>query len=205
MLMDLITGQLYQSTDIKLNFEQMIWEKVPNQVQVLTEISEGEAVKRFQQTKYKIKIPIGVIGSGKPTDAQYQIATHIGEELASLGLAVICGGRAGIMEAVCKGVQNKNGLSIGLLPEVGIENANKYVSLPLATGVGFARNAIIAASSFCLIAIGGGNGTLSEIAYGLQFGKPVFTIDSNLIVDGVRMCQTVSDLTTSICKLILKL
>ena len=108
-----------------------------------------------------------------------------------MGLMVICGGRKGVMEAVCKGVKENNGISIGLLPEYSIEGANQYVSIPLPTGIGFARNALIASSSYCLIAIGGGNGTLSEIAYGLQFGKKVFSIECNLNADGLIKCDDV--------------
>lgn len=120
--------------------------------------------------------PIGVIGPREPSPSQYALAERIGGELAGLGLTVLCGGRAGVMEAVCKGVADRGGLSIGLLPGDSWDSGNAYVTVPVATGIGVARNAIIARAALCLIAIGGGNGTLSEIAYGLQFGKPVFAL-----------------------------
>jgi uncharacterized protein (TIGR00725 family) len=197
------TGELYRHDNKKLNTATMCWEKVDVLPKNLSTISHEDAVRALQKTVHKIKLPIGVIGSNQPTEKQYQIAEQVGEEIASLGFSVVCGGRTGIMEAVCKGVKNKNGLSIGLLPEQDIVNANNYVSIPLATGVGLARNSIIAASALCLVAIGGGYGTLSEIAYGLQFKKSVFTLHSNLTIEGTITCETVSDLIDKICNTIL--
>jgi hypothetical protein len=45
-------------------------------------------------------------------------------------------------------------VSIGLLPDTDASQANPFVSVPLATGIGEARNALVARASFCLIAIG---------------------------------------------------
>lgn len=100
-------------------------------------------------------------------------------------------------------MQEAGGLSIGLLPENNIENANQYVGIPLATGVGLARNYIIATSSLCLVAVGGKYGTLSEIAYGLQLGKKVFAIHSGLEVDQLVHCDTVDSIIENVCKAVL--
>jgi uncharacterized protein (TIGR00725 family) len=101
-----------------------------------------------------------------------------------LGLVVLCGGRSGVMEAACRGVARAGGLSIGLLPGEEWDSANPYVTVPIATGIGVARNALIARAALCLIAVGGGNGTLSEIAFGLQFGRPVFALAGAPTVSG---------------------
>lgn len=159
-------------------------------------------VKDLQASNNKIKTPVGVIGAGNPSEKQYLLAEEIGETLANLGLSIICGGRAGVMEAVCKGVKKGNGISIGLLPEHHLENANTFVTIPLATGIGFARNAIIACASLCVIAIGGGVGTLSEIAHSLKFGKKVLVIDCDLSVDGVIHCHTVDEVIKNVCSVI---
>ncbi len=164
-----------------------------------------ESVKKLQNSKNKIKIPIGVIGTNTPTPEQYQLAEKIGKALAELGLVIICGGRTGVMEAACKGAEAGNGISIGLLPELSIEHANQFVTIPIATGVGFARNSIIAASSLCLVAIGGGHGTLSEIAYGLQFRKKVFAINSNHQVDTLVHCNSIEMVIENVCKTVLAL
>lgn len=143
----------------------------------LTPVGPAEAIGWLQrESGTPCRPPIGVIGPREPSPSQYALAERIGAELAGLGLTVLCGGRAGVMEAVCKGVAGAGGVSIGLLPGDEWDSANPYVSVPIATGIGVARNAIIARAALCLIAIGGGNGTLSEIAYGLQFRKPVFAL-----------------------------
>ena len=63
-------------------------------------------------TSFDVKLPIGVIGAGNPTSEQYQIAEALGKALAKLGLVVLCGGKTGVMEAVCKGVHAEGGTSI---------------------------------------------------------------------------------------------
>lgn len=120
------------------------------------------------------RIPVVVIGPREPAGEQYEVARALGRALAGLGLTVLCGGRQGVMEGVCRGVAEGGGLSVGLLPGDSAAEANPYVGVPIATGIGVARNALLARAGFCLIAVGGGYGTISEMAYGLQFGKPVF-------------------------------
>jgi len=91
---------------------------------------------------------------------------------------VICGGLTGVMEAVSKGVSEAGGLCIGVVPGYSRHEANPYVSVAIATGMGHARNVIIAATADVLVAVGGEYGTLSEIAYALKMGKPVVSLHS---------------------------
>jgi hypothetical protein len=82
------------------------------------------------------------------------------------------------MEAVCKGALEAEGTTVGVLPGADKELANAYVQIALATGIGEARNAVIARAADLLVAIGGEAGTLSEIALGLKFGKEVLSYRS---------------------------
>jgi len=132
-----------------------------------------------------LREPVGVIGPREATERQLAAALKVGELLGDCGLTVLCGGRHGVMQAVCEGVARVGGLSIGLLPEADASQANPFVSVALATGIGEARNALIARASFCLIAIGSSLGTLSEVALGRQFGKTVIGADGAADVDGV--------------------
>lgn len=148
-------------------------------------LGDAEAVRWLQrESGSPCRPPVGVIGPREPTPEQAAMAEIVGAGLADLGLVVLCGGRSGVMEAACRGVASKGGLSIGLLPGEDWDSANPYVTVPIATGIGVARNALIARAALCLIAIGGGVGTLSEIAFGLQFGKPVFALSGAPKVDG---------------------
>ena len=148
-------------------------------------IGDAEAVRWLQRDSGSpCRPPVGIIGPREPTPEQEALAETIGAGLADLGLVVLCGGRSGVMEAACRGAARAGGLSIGLLPGEEWDSANPYVTVPIATGIGVARNALIARAALCLIAVGGGNGTLSEIAFGLQFGRPVFALAGAPTVPG---------------------
>ena len=138
-----------------------------------------------RESGHPLRVPIGVIGPRDATPAQLGAALRVGELLADCGLVVICGGRQGVMQSVCEGVARVGGMSIGLLPDPDPAHANPFVSVALATGIGEARNALIARAAFCLIAIGDSYGTLSEVALGRQFGKLVVGLEGAAPVSGV--------------------
>jgi len=136
-----------------------------------------------------LRTPIGVIGPRDATPIQMEASLQIGAGLAHMGLTVICGGRHGVMEAVAQGASDAGGVSIGLLPDATTEHANPYLTHVIATGIGEARNALIARAALCLVVIGDSYGTLSEVALGLQFGKHVFGLEGAARIDGVEHCR----------------
>lgn len=152
-----------------------------------------------------LRAPVAVIGTRTPTAAQEAAAVAIGRRLAEHGVTVLCGGRSGVMEEVCRGVAEAGGLSIGLLPDDEPEAANPYVTVPLATGIGVARNALIARAACCLVAIGGGYGTLSEIAFALQFKRSVFLLEGAPTVDGAQACPDADSALDAVARVILAL
>lgn len=117
---------------------------------------------------------ISVIGaSNSCTAEEYRLAEGVGRELARRGAILVCGGLNGVMEAACRGAAAEGGLTVGILPGNQREDVNPYVGIPIVTGLGYARNSIVAKSGQAVIAIGGSYGTLSEIAYALQADIPV--------------------------------
>jgi hypothetical protein len=124
---------------------------------------------------------IGVIGGSAPTAEEQSLAEAVGRRLAEEGAVVICGGRGGVMEAVCRGAKGAGGLTIGILPGVSRRQANPYVDIPIVTGIGEARNAIITRTAEAVIAVGGSYGTLSEIAFALAFGTPLVGLGTWLL------------------------
>ncbi len=116
---------------------------------------------------------VGVIGGSSATPEEASLAESVGRELGRAGATLICGGRGGVMEAACRGARTVGGLTIGILPGTEHSQANPYVDIPIVTGIGDARNTIIARTAQAVIAIGGSYGTLSEIALSLGFGTPV--------------------------------
>jgi uncharacterized protein (TIGR00725 family) len=121
----------------------------------------------------KDKFFISVIGASNCSAKESKLAEEVGRELARRGAVVICGGLNGVMEAVCRGAKSEGGLTVGILPGNNRRDANPYVDIPIITGIGYARNSIVAKSGQAVIAVGGKYGTLSEIAYALQDKIPV--------------------------------
>jgi uncharacterized protein (TIGR00725 family) len=132
------------------------------------------------------RLPVGVIGPRDATPAQLEAAQALGRALGGLGLTVMCGGKSGVMAAVCEGAHAAGGLTVGLLPDADWRGANPAVVLPIATGLSEARNAVIARAAVALVAIGGSYGTLTEVAYGLHFGKTVIGLCEAPEVEGLE-------------------
>ena len=116
---------------------------------------------------------IAVIGPGDATEDELASAHAVGAELARRGAVVVCGGRAGVMEAVSRGAREAGGTVLGILPGPDRSQANEYVTVAVATDMGQLRNGLIVRTADAVIAIGGAYGTLSEIALALNIGRPV--------------------------------
>lgn len=138
--------------------------------------------------------PVGVIGPGDGGTAECAAAYQVGKALALAGMAVVCGGRGGVMQAASHGASAAGGVVIGILPEEDLRAANRHLTVGIATGMGEMRNALIARSSVCLVAIGGGMGTLSEMALGLKWGKTVYTLYEDAQLTGARSAHDADQL-----------
>ncbi|NPD87602.1 MAG: TIGR00725 family protein [Asgard group archaeon] len=129
-----------------------------------------------------IKPQIAVIGSGLLLENQkeYSLAKELGEGLIDKGYRILCGGLGGVMTAVCEGAKTSpnysEGSTIGILPTLDRDLVNPFIDICIATGLSMARNQVIIASSEIVIAIGGGAGTLSELAFAWQLNKPIITL-----------------------------
>ena len=84
-------------------------------------------------------------------------------------------------------------MTIGILPGNDIGDANPYVDIPIATGIGYARNVIIVKTARCLIAINGKYGTLSEIAYSLAFNKPIVGIKTPPVEGNIKNARSADE------------
>lgn len=100
-------------------------------------------------------------------------AEAVGRALAARGCVLVCGGLGGGMRAACRGAKAAGGSTVGIIPGYDAIAANAWVDRVVCTGLGQARNALVAASGEAAIAVGGGFGTLSEIALALRLGRPV--------------------------------
>ncbi|APW97059.1 TIGR00725 family protein [Halobiforma lacisalsi AJ5] len=126
---------------------------------------------------------ISVIGGGAITDDQRELAVAVGRELGARGHTVVCGGRGGTMAAVCRGAKAEDGETIGILPGDDRAAANDYVDVPIATGLGHARNALVALNGDAVIALAGGVGTLTEIGFAGIYDRPVVGLETHDVSD----------------------
>ena len=122
------------------------------------------------------KVTVSVFGSHDCSLEVEQIAHELGKIIAKMDCVLICGGLLGAMQAVCRGCKEAGGTTIGLLPGKDKTDANPYVDIALPTTIGFARNAMVAASADIAVALPGSYGTESEICYALVFKRPVIDL-----------------------------
>lgn len=135
------------------------------------------------------KIRIGVIGGASPEPEFRQIAFDVGKRIAEKGAILVCGGLGGVMEAAARGAKKAGGITIGILPGISRDDANAHIDIPIATGLGYNRNSIVAMNADVLIAVDGQYGTLTEIAYGNIYGKKVIGIGT-WNIQGVEKAET---------------
>ena len=125
---------------------------------------------------------VAVIGDGDPRgpDAHriLEWAEEVGQLLARGGAVVITGGLGGVMRAASRGAHGAGGTTIGILPGADAADANEFVSLPIATGLGVVRNVVVVTAADAVVAIGGRQGTLSEIGMALRMGRQVVALSS---------------------------
>jgi uncharacterized protein (TIGR00725 family) len=117
---------------------------------------------------------IAVVGESAFSHEDHEaVAEEVGRRIAEAGYGLICGGAGGVMEAACRGARGAGGLTVGILRGTEASDANPYVDIAIPTGMGQMRNVIIVMAARSVIAIGGGTGTLSEIAHALRLGRTV--------------------------------
>ena len=119
---------------------------------------------------------MAVCGESDPQTSLADLAFEVGRGIAERDAVLICGGLSGVMEHAARGARAAGGLTIGLLPDDDVNDANEYIDISIATGLGHARNAILARTADGVVAVGGGLGTLSEIALALRSRLPTIGI-----------------------------
>jgi uncharacterized protein (TIGR00725 family) len=121
---------------------------------------------------------IAVIGAGSCNQTEAKLARDVGRLIARAGALLVCGGLSGCMEHAARGAKDEGGTTIGIIPGYDKSSANPYIDIVIPTGLGHARNTLVAAAADAAIAVGGSHGTLSEIALSRKMGKPVVTLAS---------------------------
>jgi hypothetical protein len=143
---------------------------------------------------------VAVIGAGAavPGSEAWELAEAVGRGLAAAGVVIVCGGRGGVMEAACRGAAAAGGEAIGIVPGHELDEANRFCTRVVATGVGHARNLAVVSSGEVVIAVGGEWGTLSEIGHARAIGRIVIALRSWTLsgreqmegAPGIEVCET---------------
>jgi len=124
---------------------------------------------------------IAVIGSAFTDPAVLGAAEELGRRIVDAGWRIVCGGREGVMEAVCRGAHASEayteGSTVGVLPNLDGATANPFCDVVIPTGMNYARNAVVVACGDVVVCVAGSSGTLSEIALAWQCGKPIVALD----------------------------
>jgi len=132
---------------------------------------------------------VAVVGPGDASARELEAAEQVGAQLAAAGAVVVTGGLGGVMEAACRGARSRHGTTLGILPGDDRDAANGWVQVAVATGMGELRNGLVVRAADALVAIGGGHGTLSEVALALKLGRPVVGLGT-WAVHGVEQVST---------------
>lgn len=149
-----------------------------------------------------VRRQIGVIGTGNCGREIKALAEGVGREVARKGAVLLCGGLGGVMEAAARGAKQEGGITLGILPGILRREANPWIDVSVLSGMGHARNTLIAQSSDALIAVAGEYGTLSEIALGLKMGKPVVVLESKWGIEGTHSANSPQEAVELVFKLI---
>ncbi|MFO7927172.1 MAG: TIGR00725 family protein [Halobacteriota archaeon] len=134
---------------------------------------------------------VAVIGGSEIGAETRERAVEVGRLLGERGHAVVCGGLSGVMEAVCKGASETGAETIGILPGEDRDAANEWVTTPIATGLGHARNPLVVCNGDAVVAIDGAAGTLSELGHALVFHRPIAGLGTHEIeLEGFEAVET---------------
>lgn len=200
------TGQLRHAPDLVLDPWHWTWHATSDPTPAdAAEISMRDAVAQVHANARRRLVPVAIIGPRDPDPATRALAEQMGEAVGALGVPVLCGGKTGVMEAAAKGAKRAGALTIGIVPDNHWAEANDFIDLPLATGLGPARNVLVARMSLALVAVGGQYGTITEAAYGLHFHKPVFGLADAPRIEGVRQMDSVDAVGDALLPILLRL
>jgi uncharacterized protein (TIGR00725 family) len=146
---------------------------------------------------------VAVVGPGDASPQELQSAEDVGAGLAARGVVVVTGGLGGVMEAACRGARSRRGRTVGILPGEDRGAANGWVEIAIATGLGELRNGLVVRAADALVAVGGGHGTLSEVALALKLRRPVVGLGT-WEVHGVEHVSTPEEAIDRISALLLQ-
>ena len=142
---------------------------------------------------------VAVVGSSDVDYRSASLATEVGRTVAAVGAVLICGGLGGTMEAAARGAKEEGGLTVGIVPSYQKDTANPYIDIIIASGLGHARNVLVAASGDVVVALPGSHGTRAEVSLALKLGRPVIGVTAWGDIREVHVVNSVEELQRELC------
>ncbi|MBI2359274.1 MAG: TIGR00725 family protein [Deltaproteobacteria bacterium] len=142
---------------------------------------------------------VAVVGSSDVDYGSAALATEVGRTVAAVGAVLICGGLGGTMEAAARGAKERGGITVGIVPSYQKDTANPYIDIIIPSGLGHARNALVAASGDLVVALPGSHGTRSEVSLALKMGRPVIGVTAWSDIPQVKVVNSAQELERELC------
>lgn len=142
---------------------------------------------------------VAVVGSSDVDCGSASLASEVGRTVAAVGAVLICGGLGGTMEAAARGAKERGGTTVGIVPSYQKDTANPYIDIIIASGMGHARNVLVAASGDLVVALPGSHGTRSEVSLALKMGRPVIGVTAWGDVPQVKVVNSIQELEMELC------
>jgi uncharacterized protein (TIGR00725 family) len=133
---------------------------------------------------------IAVVGAGKCSKKLRDMAAEVGRIIAENGGVIVCGGLGGIMEGAARGAKEAGGTTIGIIPSDQKQDANEYIDYVIPSGLGEVRNILVVRTADVIVAFPGKYGTLSEMAFALQAGKPLISVNAWKLGDDIKQADS---------------
>ncbi len=164
----------------------------------------GEKRSKQNNMESGKKLQVSVVGGRSEVAPEFlALARELGGAIASKGAILVCGGLGGIMEAAARGAKERSGLTVGIIPEYDKETANPFIDIVIPSGLGHARNILVAASGDIIVAFPGSHGTRSEISIALKLSRPVLGMRDWGAIPGVRQIDGVTEFESALAALFL--
>lgn len=148
------------------------------------------------------RLQIAVAGGGRRCSARtLRLARAVGAAVARHDAVLVCGGLGGVMAAAAEGAADEGGAVVGIVPGYEPADANRWCDVVVATGLGHARNVLVAATGDVLIALPGEHGTLSEMAMARVLGRPVVVLGRRSPLPDVLLAASPEEAVQAACAL----
>lgn len=138
---------------------------------------EAYSPPRMKKTMTSIRRPqICVLGSAEPGSQAYDLAGHAGELLARLGITVVSGCGSPATRIAAQRAHAAGGLVISIIPDSEMPAPDWPATVVIPSGVGDARNLLMALAGDACIVIGGRAGTISEVCLAWLHRRPLLPL-----------------------------